>query len=454
MNLSTRAIAVAIAGELSLFGAAAMAAPAEPTPATSVATPAPESPVGPTPAPSVAPSPPVAPEAPAVSATPVSPPGTAPATLHSESPPAPMAETPPGAKPLLPEWMNGVTIGAGVLLWYYQPIVPRAPSVENNVSVFWARLLVDGKRGIFGFHLEPRFRDTPLRSTSTTVNGANVLTYTQNDHAWLQEAYASVDLEPLRAQLKVGKEYSHLGYFWDNSFYGNIQVYDGLKLDPDYGVSLEGAVGKSDDLLGLGYWAQYFIVDGSTNVSLPGRDTISVPGARRRNQTIFQVEPRLNVGGVTAALGISGEYLQADLPTLGPQNVWRAAVDASVTYAGAKILGELQHQDGRNVTDFPLPSTPTTPGSSANVDHAQIGGEYTYGPVTGRYYASLGSYNNIPLATGGTVTHKEWLHVIGLGIAISQNVSVLNELIFWQHDTPTSSVLVDRSYNLTVHAHL
>jgi hypothetical protein len=365
-----------------------------------------------------------------------------------------MAETPPAAKPLVPEWLNGVTIGAGVLLWYYQPIVPRAPSVENNVSVFWARLLVDGKRGIFGFHLEPRFRDTPLRSTSTAVNGANVLTYTQNDHAWLQEAYASVDLEPIHAQLKIGKEYSHLGYFWDSSFYGNVQVYDGLKLDPDYGASLEGAVGKSDDLLGLGYWAQYFVVDGSTNVSLPGRDTISVPGARRRNQTIVQLEPRLNVGGATAALGVSGEYLQADLPTLGPQNVWRAVVDATVTYAGAKILGELQHQDGRNVTDFPLPSTPTTPGSSANVDHAQIGGEYTYGPVTARYYASLGSYNNIPLPTGGTVTHKEWLHVIGVGIVIGQNVSVLNELVFWQHDTPTSSVLVDRSFNVTVHAHL
>lgn len=83
--------------------------------------------------------------------------------------------------------MNGVTFGAGVLLWYYQPIVPRAAGVENKVSVFWARLLVDGKRGIFGFHLEPRFRDTPLRSTSSTLpSGASVLTYVQDNQAWLQ----------------------------------------------------------------------------------------------------------------------------------------------------------------------------------------------------------------------------------------------------------------------------
>jgi hypothetical protein len=447
MNLSTRTVAVAIAAGFSLLSAAAKAAPPDPSPgASSAAAPTP-GPVGPAPSASVAPS------EPAASATAASLPATPP-TLHSESPPAPMAEAPPAAKPLLPGWLDGVTLGAGVLLWYYQPIVPRAPNVENNVSVFWARLLVDGKRGIFGFHLEPRFRDSPLRTTSTTVNGANVLTYTQDDHAWLQEAYASVDLEALHAQLKVGKEYSHLGYFWDNSFYGNVQVYDGLKLDPDYGASLEGDIGKADDLFTLGYWAQYFIVDGGTNVSLPGRDTISVPGGRRRNQTIARVEPRLNVGGLGVALGVSGEYLQADLPTIGPQNVWRGALDATFTFGGAKILGELQHQDGRSVTDFPLPSSPSGPGSSADVDYAQIGGEYTYGSVTARYYVSLGSYNNIPVAGGGTVTHKEWMHVPGLGVVISPNVSVLGELVFWQHDTPTSSVLVDRSFNLTVHAHI
>jgi len=351
-----------------------------------------------------------------------------------------------------------VTIGAGVLLWYYQPIVPRAPHVENNVSVFWARLLVDGKRGIFGFHLEPRFRDSPLRSQSTAVNGASVLTYTQDNQAWLQEAYASVDIDTLGGQLKVGKEYSHFGYFWDNSFYGNVQVYDGLKLDPDYGASLEGALGKTDDPLSLGYWAQYFVVDGTTNVSLPGRDTISVPGARRRNQTVLRLEPRFHLGPAAIALGVSGEYLKADIPdppvSIGPQNVWRGAVDATVTVGGLTILGELQHQDGRSVTDFPLPSSATGPGSSSKIDYAQVGGEYTFGAVTARYYVSVGSYNDVPLPTGGTETHREWLHVPAIGFAVSPNVSLLGELVFWQHDTPTTSVLIDRSFNLTVHAHL
>jgi hypothetical protein len=362
-----------------------------------------------------------------------------------------------GAKPAVgeqPEWLRGVTLGAGVLVWYYQPIVPRAAGVENNVSVFWAHLLVDGHWGAFGLHLEPRFRDTPLRTISTSLNGTTVVTYTQDDRAWLQEAYAVADVDAIKAHLKVGKEYSHFGYFWDGSFYGNVQVYDGLKLDPDYGVSLEGDVGKADDSFSLGWWAQYFVVDGSTNVSLPGRDTISVPGARRRNQTVARVEPRVLVGPANIAVGVSGEYFQADLPTIGPQDVFRGAVDATVTVGSFKVLGEVQHQSGRHVTDFPFASTATGPGSSDNVDYAQVGGEYTLGPVTARYYVSLGSYNNAPVPTGGTATVREWMHVPAVGFAVSPNVSLLGELVFWQHDTPGNSVLVDRSFNLTLYAHL
>jgi hypothetical protein len=376
--------------------------------------------------------------------------------------PAPMASPPERARPAvpeMPEWLHGVTFGAGVLLWYYQPIVPRAPGVKNNVSVFWAHLLVDGKWGAIGFHLEPRFRDTPLRSVSSTVGTASVVTYAQDDRAWLQEAYGSIDIDPIGAQLKIGKEYSHLGYFWDNSFYGNVQVYDGLKLDPDYGLSLEGTVGKSDDAFSLGWWAQYFVVDGTTNVSLAGRDTFSsVPGARRRNQGILRVEPRFQLGSVNLALGVSGEYFQADFPappvSIDTQDVWRGALDATLSVGGLKLLAEVQHQDGRHVTDFPFPSTAAGPGSSKSIDYAQGGAELTFGPVTARYQLSFGRYNDAPVPTGGTTTVKEWMHVPALGFAISPNLSLLGELVFWQHDTPDTSALYDRSFNLTVFAHL
>jgi len=465
MNIVSKAVAVAIAGGMSFFGGAAPLRAQDKAPANPEVVVVPSGTPSPSAAGSSAGSSPsaagssagssapavVTPEAGGVVA-PASAPG---ASAPVSSQPVTMAAAPPTAKPLLPDWMNGVTLGAGVLLWYYQPLW-QPSSVQNNVSVFWARLLVDGKWGIFSLHLEPRFRDTPLRSQSTTVNGANVLTYVQDNQAWLQEAYAQVDFDEIQAHLKLGKEYSHLGFFWDNSFYGNIQVYDGLKLDPDYGASLEGDIGKSEHSLSLGWWAQYFFVDGQTNVSLPTRDTISVPGGRRRNQVIGRLEPRVNLGGAIVTVGISGEYLQAVLPPLGTQNVWRGALDASITVGGLKILGEVQHQDGRNVTSFPLPfDTATgTPGSSADVDHAQVGGEYTLGPVTARYYVSMGSYNDVPLPGGGTVTHKEWLHVPSLGVAVNPHIYLLGELVFWEHDTPTTSTLVDRSFNLTLNAHL
>ena len=31
-----------------------------------------------------------------------------------------------------------------------------------------------------------------------------------------------------------------MGLFWDGSFLGNIEYYDGLKLNPDWGVCIEG----------------------------------------------------------------------------------------------------------------------------------------------------------------------------------------------------------------------
>jgi hypothetical protein len=299
-------------------------------------------------------------------------------------------------------------------------------------------MVLDGKWGSFGVHVEPRFRDTKLRAFF-------------DGPAWLQEAYASGDFGPVRARL--GKTYSHLGLFWDNSFYGNVQVYDGLKLDPDYGVSLDGDVGPKDGPLTLGWWAQYFVVDGRTNVSLLGRDTISIPAARRRNQSIGRVEPRLTLGKAKLAIGLSGEYLQADLPTIGPQDVWRAAGDLKLTLQGLGVWGEVQHQSGRTVTDFPYagaPATATTPAvpgrSSAKVEYLLLGAEYTVGPVTARYNVSLGSYTDVSV--------KEWLHVPALAVKVSPNLSFLGELVIWRRNAPEGDSFVDRSFNLTLNAHL
>jgi hypothetical protein len=416
-----RAIAIAIAGTTSILAAPQVhAQPAEPAPAATADAPAT----------AAVPTPPQPSEA--------APAPVGPAVHTNETQGVIQSEPPPQAKPALPEWMQGVTLGAGVLLWYYQPI--NVPQAQNDVSVFWSRLLIDGKWGIFGLHLEPRFRDTKLRPFF-------------DGPVWLQEAYASADVAD-DVQLRIGKTYSRLGIFWYTSFYGNVQVYDGLKLDPDYGATLQGTVGKAEDALSLAWWAQYFVVDGSTNVSLQDRDTISYPGARRRNQAIGRLEPKLRLGPATVALGASGEFLQATgLPGLGTQNVWRAAGDLTVVAGGLTLRGEVLHQDGFTVTDFPIAGTAATataaavPGqASAHNDYLLVGGEYTLGAVTAVFTSSLGSYNDVGV--------KEWMHVPAISVAVSPNVSFLGELVFWQNVTSAGTSLIDRSFNVTMNAHL
>jgi hypothetical protein len=343
------------------------------------------------------------------------------------APTAPVHPTPPAppALPLVPAWLENFSVGGGLILYYYQP---TAGDGKNNVSVYFANLLLDGKWGGFGLHVEPRFRDTKLRS------------YYEGP-VWLQEAYASGTFGPV--SVKVGKSYKLLGLFWDNSFYGNVQVYDGLKLDPNYGISVEGSVG---DTFGVDFSAQYFLVDGGTNVSLANRDTVSVQGARRRNTIVGRVAPiyRSTANG-SAQLGLSAEHFSADLPG-DEEGVTRLAADAKVTYGSFGVWGEVLHQDGRHVTDFPYAATAQGPGvASGDNDYALLGAEYGIGPVTLRYNVSFADY--------GDVDVSEVMHVPAIGVQVNEHLSLLGEYVFWTRGAPEGDSDVDKSVNVTVSGH-
>lgn len=334
------------------------------------------------------------------------------------------------------------TIGGGTILWYYQPFLPGA---KNNVDLFFVNLLFDGQVGDFGVHIEPRFRDTKLRPHFGGATGGT---------AWVQEVYASWKLRG--ATLKAGKAYSHFGLFWDDSFYGNVQVYDGLKLDPDFGLSLEGAVNEGRPV-GARYWAQFFLVDGLTNVALDGRETFTIPGARRRNQAILRVEPFVDLSrvapGLAVKVGLSGEYLQADLPEpIGKKDVYRGAADVTVTNGRFSLWSEFIRQNGQTVTEFPIaavPATatvPATPGqASAHTNYFLVGAEALLGRLSARYNLSYGGYRDLSIS--------EWMHVPGLGVAVSPNLTFLAEYVYWKRYAPTGDLLVDKSFNLTLQAH-
>jgi hypothetical protein len=337
---------------------------------------------------------------------------------------APGASGPERARQL-PAWLDYFSIGGGLILYYYQP---TSGDGDNNFNVFFANLLLDGKWENFGLHVEPRFRDSKLRSFF-------------DGPAWLQEAYASGSIGPV--SVKVGKSYKRLGLFWDNSFYGNVQVYDGLKLDPNYGVSVEGTVGQA---LAVEFSAQYFIVDGSTNVSLAGRDTLSVPGARRRDAIVGRVAPIYHFGDTgSAQVGISAEHFTADLPT-GEEGVTRVAGEAKVTFGTFGAWGEVLVQDGRHVTDFPYAATADAPGrASGDNRYVLLGAEYGIGPVTLRYNFSYGDYHDVDVS--------EVMHVPAVGFALNDHLSVLAEYVHWTRDTNEGDVDVDKSLNVTVSGH-
>jgi hypothetical protein len=343
-------------------------------------------------------------------------PGTAPADAAAPSTP------PDGA---LPAWLDGFSLGGGLILYYYQPTFGDG---KNNFNVFFANLVLDGQWGDFGLHIEPRFRDSKLRSYF-------------DGPAWLQEAYASAAVGPVT--IKVGKSYNLLGLFWDNSFYGNIQVYDGLKLDPNYGISVEGSVGEE---LGLEFAAQYFIVDGGSNVSLANRDTLYVAGARRRNAVVGRAAPFYQFDGTgRVQVGLSGEHFTADLPG-GDDGVTRIAADAKITYGTFGAWGEFLLQKGRHVTDFPYAATPTAPGrASGDNRYVLLGAEYGIGPVSLRYNVSFADYSDVNVT--------EVMHVPAIGVQVDPHLSVLGEYVFWTRDADEGDSDVDKSVNVTVSGH-
>jgi len=426
-----------LASTIHLFsGSVAAQAPAhaESPPSATAPTPTPTpaapvtSPTG-TPAPSSAPGPAETTAAPATS-TPATPAPAAP--VVTEAAPETVAPAAAGSAPAADvEPTNapaaiapGVTLGAGAILYYYQPI----EAGDNNFSLFFANLVLDGKWGVFGFHLEPRFRDTRLRPFF-------------EGPAWVQEVYGSLELDPVT--IKLGKVYKQSGgLFWDNSFYGNVQVYDGLKLDPNYGVSVEGSIGEE---FGVDFAAQFFIVDGSTNVSLQDRDTISIPGARRRNTIAGRVAPFVKFGAGDVRLGLTGEHFKADIPEQN-EGVTRLAADVKLGYdldvAGKfGIWGEFLHQDGRHVVDHPLVGE-----ASGDNDYFLAGVEYSYWRLTARYNLSYANYSDADVT--------EVLHVPGLGVSLHDKLSLLGEFVVWRQNTPAADLDYDKSVNVTLHGKL
>jgi len=418
-------------------------------------------------------------------ATPTPPPVTAPAPTNSapstatSAPPSVVVQTgapqpqsqnlssPLPSAPAPSPSTAVIKVGGGMILLYSNNYAPKRDQSggdkKHSFDTWRASIVLDAKLDRYAMHIEFRARDRPLRWMPV--------------NSWFEELYASVDLlKPTHAwgplSLKVGKSFMQFGRFWDNSFYGNIHLRDGLKLDPNWGLSLEGAVGTGKKL-GAKYFAQYYIVDGQTNTSNANRDTISVTqpgttdkpiGARRRDRFILRVEPSYTVSP-TMKFTVAGSFerFRADFPdTMSAANMaamsrikdldntesvmrYGADLSAQVLWFGA--WAEWTRQDGRHTNAFPIAPRPAMPATAArpaiaeragsssdDITYYLAGGNVTYDRYTLQYNYNRAEYKNIVALDAGNVkaTHKEWIHNPALSVKINDQLRFLLEFPIWR----------------------
>lgn len=380
-------------------------------------------------------------------------------------------------------------VGGNMILIYANNYAPEYDQLGNKkkqlVDVWRAGIVLDSKFDRFGLHLEFRARDRTLRWSPV--------------NAWFEELYASADIirptnpvAPLT--LKVGKTFMQFGRFWDNSFYGNIQLRDGLKLDANWGLSLEGQLNMTKEL-GIRYFAQYFALDGQVNTANQNRDTPAILyppsagqapgtttapiGARRRDRYVVKLEPFIKLSeSVSFRVGGSFDYFTADYPDSQSQEridaksrikdidnkekVMRYGADCALQLKWFAAWAEWIHQDGAHTNAWPIapradnPATPANEAragsSSDDVTYYMAGGSFTISRFTLQYNYSEGIYRNIlaldaypgrPASDQPRATHIEWIHNPSLQIKVIDQIRLILETPFWFRKPIPGLVAID-----------
>jgi len=230
------------------------------------------------------------------------------------------------------------------------------------------------------------------------------------DHeVWFYEAYAWLDM-PNLGKFKAGKIWKRFGYDWDGTFWGNVQYYDGMKLDPDYGFAWERTWGAGKRFE-LNAFAQFFLTEDEVNGSIAGGDAESTGLFDEKNTIVLRVQPRWRfTKNMSVAVGLSGLLGQIeDQVGDDDETLTQLALDAEFQWCGLKVFGEYVYSDGRqNPTHY------VTGGASDVYRTYLAGAQYAIGPFTLRAIFSHGDYENPDgeqdlFLVGGTVALTDWL---------------------------------------------
>jgi hypothetical protein len=261
-----------------------------------------------------------------------------------------------------------------------------------------------------GFHTDVRYRENePLRSFISS-------------QLWTQELYGFAKTDA--GTFKAGQVWSRFGLDWDGSFYGNVQYFDGLKLDPDWGVAWERKFSPTQQL-SIDAYAQFFFAEDKVNGSLVGGDAESADNYRERNTSVVRVVPTWSLDEHSSiALGLSGRLGEIEVRGGDSHHVSGGALDITYANRGFKVFAEMDAINGRT-----NPAHYVTGGPSDAYRDDLAGVEYTFDPLgfvgatTLRYTFSRGEYEN----PDGT----QDLRLVGLTSQLAKWLTLYVEYVNW-----------------------
>jgi hypothetical protein len=305
-------------------------------------------------------------------------------------------------------------VSGGIYLYQYQPL--GLSGVEPKTEVYAAYVTLDRRTGPWTVHVEARARDSKLRPFYPGT-------------VWFQEAWLGFHAATPSARqsvtLRAGKLYQRLGRFWDGSFFGNLQYFDGLKLNPQFGLEAVGRARVGRVLLGLS--GQYLLSSDRVSGALAGRDFETLAGFRNRDGAAV----RATASAAGATVGVS--WLSQGVDTAGVvYRVPHVALDAAFTRGPATLYVEWARRRGGSL---PAVLRSSIAGSAATWWLAGV--QWNRGALHLRYNFSRSHYD----ALGRT----EWSHQPGVTYDVAPGVHGLLEYDLWQTRVAGVTAISDRS---------
>jgi hypothetical protein len=308
---------------------------------------------------------------------------------------------------------NGVPVEIGAYHWWH----------SNRLS---PHDFMYGQRGLEGTYYWYAKFDPTFNIGDNAKAGAHVDARARDgeesfrpffeSNAWLWEAYGWVEV--CETKYKAGKIWRRFGLDWDGSFYGNVAYFDGWKLDPDYGASIERTCDFGKGITAPSF-IQVFFADDEVNGSISGADAESDDHATEKESIVLRTVPTwTNEKAGSVAVGLSWQAGQIEAHDRRDHTATAGAVDVTWTKGPVKAFAEWMQSVGeRNSTNY------VTGGPSSRSTVWEAGGAYTWKFATLRGTVSHGGYDD----PGGS----QALYLLGVDLAVTKNVILTVEYVRW-----------------------